>query len=60
MQNFRLVDFNNSEFGGRCYTNETGRLINWTRLGSICWIYNICCTFHSFDFWTWKLVYFWI
>ena len=41
MQNFRLVDFNNSEFGGRCYTNETGRLINWTRLGSICWIYNI-------------------
>ena len=40
------------------YTNETGRLINWTRLGSICWIYNICCTFHSFDFWTWKLVNF--
>ena len=24
----------------------------------ICWIYNICCTFHSFDFWTWKLVNF--
>ena len=22
------------------------------------WLYNICCTFHSFDFWTWKLVNF--
>ena len=56
--NLLFNEIGKSVFRGRCYTNETGRLINWTRLGSICWIYNICCTFHSFDFWTWKLVNF--
>ena len=55
---FKFVELRKLEFRGRYYTNETGRFINWNRLGSICWIYNICCTFHSFDFWTWKLVKF--